>query len=865
MRSALGVHDEILRRAIDAHSGYLFSSMGDGVAAAFDRAADGVAAAVDAQRGLAAVAWPRGVEMRVRMGLHTGDAVEQDGDYFGGSVNRAARLMAAGQGGQVVVSEVTAALVAGTHGIWLIDLGLHRLRGLVGSTRVFGVEAEGLKWVDRPLATEEARRGNLPRPATEWFGPVGQLKQWVAELGRRRLMTLTGPGGVGKTRAAIEIGAMAADDYPDGVWMVELAPVGDPEAVPAAVATALGVLSQGGLSMVDAVTAWLEGRRVLLIVDNCEHVLDAAAELIGKVVAACEKVTVLATSRERLGVAGEQVAPVVSLGRPDAVDLFRDRAGLADMSFEVAGPEQEIVADVCARLDGIPLAIELAAARVRSMTPAELLARLDDRFKVLRSGQRGEVGRHRTLQATVDWSYQLLSGQERLLFDRLSVFAGDFDLAAVEAVCADNDLDRADVFDLIDGLVTKSLVVAEQGSSVTRFRLLETLRQFGEVRLGERGESAGLRQGHLDHYVGVAERAYRLWASPRQQDGMQIFSCEWDNLRAAHAAALDSADDDKAECLLTATWPYAFLAGRVEHLGWSQRTIDLCRRIGRLRPLVFGFGAAIAWVAGDNERALMLSTEGIASVSDPNDRDIFLCWAALAHASVYTGQIDGATAAVAPLTAILDASTDEFDALWIAITLLHVAIVTKSAAARGHLERVRRAAMAVGAPALLALQMHWEGNMLMADSHPDVAGAAEWFGRSLAMARVLEAPVLVSYNMARQLRLVDALEGDQADQACRDAITAGYELGMGNQLAISMTATACHLDSRGNSEAAGLIVGYLEANHAGFINTPMIQQTGTGRTLQQISADSAPAWKAKGAAMSRTEWVDYTLNALPSR
>jgi class 3 adenylate cyclase len=236
MRTALGVHDEILRRAIDAHSGYLFSSMGDGVAAAFGRAADGVATAVDAQRALAAEEWPPGVEVRVWMGLHTGDAVEQDGDYFGGPVNRAARLMAAAQGGQVVVSEVTAALLSETPGIGLIDLGLHRLRGLVGRSRVFGVEADGLAWLDRPLATVEERPGNLPRPATEWFGPAGEMKQWKEELGRRRLVTLIGPGGVGKTRAAIEVGAWTADDFPDGVWMVELAPLQDPEAVPAAVA-----------------------------------------------------------------------------------------------------------------------------------------------------------------------------------------------------------------------------------------------------------------------------------------------------------------------------------------------------------------------------------------------------------------------------------------------------------------------------------------------------------------------------------------------------------------------------------------------------------------------------------------------------
>jgi predicted ATPase len=731
---------------------------------------------------------------------------------------------------------------------------------------VFGLEAEGLDWVDRPLATVEAQRGNLPRPSTEWFGPGGELKQWLAELGRRRLVTLTGPGGVGKTRAALEIGAQAADDFLDGVWMVDLAPVEDPEAVPAAAAAALGVPSQAGLTTADALTGWLQGRRVLVILDNCEHVLDAAAALVATVAADCQTVTILATSRQPLGVVGEQVVPVASRELPDAVELFYDRARLSDASFERAGPDRETVAAVCARLDGIPLAIELAAARVRSLTPAELLARLDDRFKMLRSGQRGGVERHRTLQATVDWSYQLLSRQERAVFDRLSVFPGDFDLAAAEAVCADGDLEVGDVFDLVDGLVAKSLVIAERSGSATRYRLLETLRQYGQARLGERGESADLRQRHLGHYVSLAERAHQRWASPQQAEGITIFNLEWNNLRAAYAAAIDTFDVENAERLLKAIYWFALGAGRFEeYVEWSQRAIDLSRSLGRPLPWIYGLAAINAELAGDGQRAEQLATEGLASAG-PDDPAGLLCLAALAATHVFSGRIDGAAATVGPLTAGLAATTNPLIGFQIAFALVQVARTTDPSAAQGYLDRAGQAAATIGAPMFEATVMQMQGELLLAGTQPDIASAADLNRRALAVARTVDLPMIVFQITARQLQLIDALQDDQADQACREAITAGYENDFGLLLAIAIAATARHLDFRGDSQAAGVIVGYLEAHHAGLIHQwgPVVQHDRAGRTLREIAASSDPDWRAKGAAMSRTEWVDYTLNALPS-
>ena len=342
---------------------------------------------------------------------------------------------------------------------------------------------------------------------TSFVGHGEELARLVAELPARPMVTLTGVGGVGKTRLATEAARAAAGEFPDGVWLCELAPVADPDAVAHAVATTLAVRRQEGLSMLDSVVDALRGRRLLLILDNCEHVLDAAAELARRVTASCPTVALLATSREPVGVAAERVWAVPSLDAAvEGVELFCDRAAAADAAFSPTEADRAVIAAICGRLDGIPLAIELAAARVRSMTPTEMAGRLDDRFRLLRGGRRGGLERHQTLRATVQWSHQLLTGQERALFDRLAVFAGGFDLDSAEAVCADDTIDPLDVGDLLAALVDKSMVVADRHGPRTRYRLLETLRQYGEERLAEDGELAPLRDRHLDHYLATARQ-----------------------------------------------------------------------------------------------------------------------------------------------------------------------------------------------------------------------------------------------------------------------------------------------------------------------------------------------------------------------
>jgi len=394
MRAALVVHDKVLRTAIEAYDGFLFSHTGDGFVAAFASPMSAVNAAIDAQRELG---------LPVRMGLATGEAELRDGDYFGTVLNRAARVMAAGHGGQILLADSTAGLLSGVD---LIDLGPRRLRDLASSVQVFQVQAEGLRTDFPPLRALDVTPGNLRPAVTTFIGRESEVADVQAAVKAHRLVTLTGVGGVGKTRLALEVAARLVDEFPDGVWFFELAAVTDPAAVPDAVAAVLGITQQPGKTVSESVAAALEGRLRLLVFDNCEHVLDAAADLVEAILTQSATVRVVATSREGLGVAQEQVWPVPSLDAAAGIDsaavsLFVERAqGIAPSFSMVNGDEAAAVTEICQRLDGIPLAIELAASRMASMTPSEVRDRLDQRFRLLVGSRRG-VARHQTLRHAV--------------------------------------------------------------------------------------------------------------------------------------------------------------------------------------------------------------------------------------------------------------------------------------------------------------------------------------------------------------------------------------------------------------------------------------------------------------------------------
>jgi predicted ATPase/class 3 adenylate cyclase len=505
MRAALVVHDKVLRTAIEAYDGFLFSHTGDGFVAAFASPMSAVNAAIDAQREL---------QLPVRMGLATGEAELRDGDYFGTVLNRAARVMAAGHGGQILLAESTAGLLSGVD---LLDLGSRRLRDVPTAVGVFQVRADGLRTEFPPLRALDVSPGNLRAATTSFIGRESEVGEVKGALHEHRLVTLTGVGGVGKTRLASEVAAHLADEFPDGVWFFDLAAVADPVAVPDAVAAVLGIIQQPGKSVAQSVAAALEGRVRLLVFDNCEHVVDSVADLVEAILAASATVTILATSREGVGVSDEQLWRVPSLEvdsgtESAAVNLFVDRAHSVVSDFSLAQPgEADAVVEICRRLDGIPLAIELAASRMASMSASEVRDRLDQRFRLLVGSRRG-VARHQTLRHAVAWSYDHLEDAEKPLLERCSVFAGGFDLQSACAVMGSED-DFA-TLDLLDAVVRKSLLVADRSSGRTRFSMLETIRQFAEEQLVARGQASEIRAAHSRYFAGREADILALWDSP---------------------------------------------------------------------------------------------------------------------------------------------------------------------------------------------------------------------------------------------------------------------------------------------------------------------------------------------------------------
>ncbi|MBX8690021.1 adenylate/guanylate cyclase domain-containing protein, partial [Mycobacterium sp. 20091114027_K0903767] len=453
MRTALTRHDEVLRTAVESHGGQVFKHTGDGICAVFTSPSSAVDAALAAQLAL---------ELPVRMGIATGEAERRDADYFGVALNRAARIMAAGHGGQILLDGVTAGLLSAVD---LVSLGSKRLRDIAKPVDIHQVRAAGLRTDFPPLNTINARLGNLRVPTTSLIGRELDLAELHAALKVHRLVTLTGVGGVGKTRLALEVAGRSADAFPDGVFVIELAAVGDPAAVPDSVATVLGITQQAGLTVAESVAAALQGRTRILVFDNCEHVLNAAADLIETILAQSSTVTILATSREGLRLKDEQLWPVPSLDIDDdmgstATALFIERAQAVSPHASFTAPaEGAAVVEICRRLDGIPLAIELAASRMVSMTATEIRERLDDRFRLLVGSRRG-LERHQTLSQAVQWSYDLLDADEKSLLTTLSVFNGGFNLAAACAVAGSGD--ELETLDLLDALVRKSLLAADR-------------------------------------------------------------------------------------------------------------------------------------------------------------------------------------------------------------------------------------------------------------------------------------------------------------------------------------------------------------------------------------------------------------------
>jgi predicted ATPase len=594
MRAALLAHDDVLRTAIEAHGGFLFKHTGDGVCAAFASPKSAVDAAVDAQRSL---------ELPVRMGLATGEAELRDGDYFGAVLNRAARVMAAGHGGQILVADSTAGLLSGVD---LVDLGPRRLRDLPNPITVFQLRVPGLPEVFPPLRTLDPTPGNLRPAITSLIGRDTEVPEVQAAVRSHGLVTLTGSGGVGKTRLALAVASQMTDEFPDGVWLFELAAVTDPGAVPDAAAAVLGIVQQPGKNVSESVVSALEGRKRLLVFDNCEHVVDSVADLIEAILAASTTVKVLATSREGLGVGDEQLWRVPSLDVGAAADLFVERARSVARD---TGAESEAVEEICRRLDGIPLAIELAASRMVAMTAVEMRDRLDDRFRLL-VGSRRALERHQTLRHAVQWSYDLLDDAEKSLLARCSVFAGGFDLQSACAVAQSSDLDDYAVLDLLDALVRKSLLVADRSSGRTRFSMLETIRQFAEEQLAALGEATAARTAHARHFADHEAEILALWDGPRQREAYEWFTVELANLRTAFRWAANHGDLDVAATIATYVGWLGACVQTFEPIAWAEELIEHARAVDHPRLAFLYVIASQCFTTGRIEAAVGYSDAG---------------------------------------------------------------------------------------------------------------------------------------------------------------------------------------------------------------------------------------------------------------
>ncbi len=639
MRLALAHHDAIVRTAIAAQGGHTFKTIGDAFQAAFALPAQAVAAALAAQRALAAQPWETSAPIRVRMGVHVGPAVAEGNDYTTThTLNRVARIMAAGHGGQILLSGEVADLVRRElpADVTVRDMGKQRMKGLTQQEHLFQVVAPDLPAAFPLLKTMDTFRTNLPAQLTSFVGREKEIAEIKQLLASHRLVTLTGPGGTGKTRLALHVAAEVLATFPDGVWLVELAPLADAALVPRAVATVLGLREDAGRPILATLTDFLSARNLLLILDNCEHVVEACAHLADALLRACPKVVILASSREALGIAGEAPFRVPSLRTPDprrlpsiktltqydAVRLFVERGAAVLPGFTVTDTNAPALAQVCVRLDGIPLALELAAARVSVLRVEQIATRLDGRFRLLTGGSRTAVPRQQTLRASIDWSHDLLAEPERVLLRRLAVFVGGWTLEAAEAVCAGDGLDHDEVLDVLAQLVNKSLVVTdrEQGQE-TRYRLLETIRQYALERLAA-SEGATIRHQHLAYVVQLAERAEPHLRAFEMVVWLDRLAAEHDNIRSALEWALET-DGEAALRLAGALWWFWYLRGHGNEGGdWLERALSI-ETIARGEQLIWPARAMIRGKAlnvagflslmqGETEKGAVFAAESLA-------------------------------------------------------------------------------------------------------------------------------------------------------------------------------------------------------------------------------------------------------------
>ena len=686
MSAAVQRHDVIGRTAIEAHGGYVFKTLGDAFCVAFARPEAAVAAALEFQRALATEDFAAVGGLRVRAALHTGAADERGGDYFGPTVNRVARLLSIGHGGQTLLSGVMHDLVLGVlpPQASLLDLGEHRLKDLSRAEYVYQLVAPELASAFPALRSLESLRNNLPLQMTSFVGREREVAEIAELLGTRRLVTLVGSGGIGKTRTSLQIAANLLDVSGNGVWFVELAPLASDEYIPAAIAQALGLAlpPEGDAleNLVKRIASW----QALLVFDNCEHIVAGAARVVSAIIRKCSKIAILASSRQGLGITGETIYRLPSLGVGDgatvtnareaavapAIALFVERANAADHRFALTDENASTIAEICRRLDGIPLAIELAAARVTILSPRQLRERLDERFRVLTGGSRDVLPRQQTLRALIDWSHDLLEDRERMLFRRLGIFVNGFTLEAATAIGTSDDLDEFDLFDVLASLVDKSLVLAEPAGDALRYRMLESTRAYAREKLDavtESQERALCNLRHLRHlrdrFVDERERSHH---TGRIEPCERLIAIELEDVRAAIDWGTAHGEALLASELIVAVgglWRTVALAGE----GYERiaNAIDLLGddAAASLRSALFAWKGLFASDFGRITESCDLTSDGVRLGRASQDRTT-LAFALLCRSNALrrAGNIDDAAVADAELEALIS-SEDRWLAL----------------------------------------------------------------------------------------------------------------------------------------------------------------------------------------------------------
>jgi predicted ATPase/class 3 adenylate cyclase len=879
MSEALVRHDEILRTALEAHDGHVFKTVGDAFHAAFPTAPKALSAALDAQRTLHRAEWEETGPLRVRMALHTGAAEERDGDYFGPSLNRVARLLSAGRGSQVLLSLTTEELVRDElpEGVGLRDLGERRLKDLFRPEHVFQVTASGLPTEFAPLLTLDARLNNLPAQPSPLVGREREVAQVCERLRNPavRLLTLTGPGGTGKTRLSLQAAAELMDEFEGGTFFVPLAPISDPTFVAPTIARALGLTETADQTLEELLIDYLGERHTLLLLDNFEQVLGAAA-LVTELLSAAPNLKVVTTSRILLRLYGEYEFAVPPLEVPDpgrrqsleqvtqyeAVRLFIERARAAKADFAVTSDNAPEVAEICARLDGLPLAIELAAARIKLLSPRAILDRLGDRLKLLTSGARNLPERQRTLRGAIEWSYKLLDAAERTLFTRAAVFSGGFTLEAMETVCDAGEELPLDIFEGASSLLDKSLLRREEGADdEPRFVMLETIHEYARERLEQSGEAEGMRRLHAEYFLALAERGESKLRGEEEAKWLERLEAEHDNMREALSWALAGEEAGLGLRLAGALWRFWWLRGYYhEGRRWLEEALAKETRTSAARAKAL---EAVGWLAddqGDIDRAVAAAEEGL-GLSTGADAAPFLL--ILGSAAGIRGDHERAEQLYEES---LTLSREARDTQNIASSLLQLGNVKGE---RGDYEGARRyyeeglaLSRQLDDTALLASYLINLGYESLLQGDPERGAALNEEAAVLLRERGHKAKLQYALDNLGWAALVSG-DNERAHSLHRESLELSRELGDKLVAAESLEGLACSA-ARGEEEWAATLLGATEALRAsvGYHQAPReraLREPFLGAARSRLEEAKWEAALAAGRAMTFDDAAAYAL------